>query len=206
MLPRMQLNISKGHPPVNDSAVADHAANERPTRRALLGAGVIGAALALAGNRPASAAAGLSDGDLTVAAFAIGLELTARDLYDTAIAAGANDEVWHVMREQHEAYAVRLAGISGISAETRNAAVFDALSGGFDTNDPAAAALELENTAAATHTDLLGVVENGEIVSAMASFVSLESRHATVLASLSGRGDDFDALFVNAATALSPEA
>ncbi len=191
---------------MNDSAVADQAATERPTRRALLGAGVIGAALALAGNRPATAATGLSDTDMRVAAFAIGLELTARDLYDTAIAAGADDDVWQVMREQHEAYAVLLSGISGISARSRDDATFDALSGGFDTSDPAAAAFELENVAAATHTELIGIVEDVDLVAAMASFVSLESRHATVLASLSGQGDDLDALFVNAATALSPGA
>jgi hypothetical protein len=40
----------------------------------------------------------------------------------------------------------------------------------------------------------------------MASFVAIESRHATVLASLSGRGDDFDALFVNPATASETDA
>ena len=205
MGPRMQSKMSKGPQPVNDSAVADHAAPDRPTRRALLGAGVIGAAFALAGNRPASAASGLSDTDSQAAAFAIGLELAARDLYEAAIAAGASGDVWPIMREQHEAYADRLAGITGISADSRNDEVFDSLSGAFDTSDPAEAAFELENTAAATHTALIGTVTDRELVAAMASFVSIESRHATVLASLSGQGDDFDALFVNAATALSPE-
>ncbi len=191
---------------MNDSALADQAATERPTRRALLGAGVIGAAFALADSRPASAAIGLSDADTKAAAFAMSFELAARDLYDTAIAAGADDPVWQVMREQHEAYAVLLAGITGISAKRRDEATFESLSGGFDTSDPAGAAFELENTAAATHTELVGMVEDDGIVAAMASFVSIESRHATVLAILSGQGDDFDALFVNAATGLSPEA
>lgn len=191
---------------MTDSAPADHAATERSSRRALLGAGVIGAALALTGSRPATAAAGLSDGDAAAAGFAIGLELTARDLYDSAIAAGADDLVWSVMREQHEAYAQRLAGITGISAADRNDAVYDQLADAFDTSSPAGAAFELENIAAATHTDLIGVVDDSAFASAMASFVSMESRHATVLAGLSGQGDDFDALFLNAATALSPEA
>ncbi len=188
-----------------DSAVADHAATERTTRRALFGAGVIGA-IASAGARPAGAASGLSDADTTAAAFAISLELSARDLYDTAIGAGADAELWQVMREQHEAYAVLLAGITGISAQSRNAGVFDSLSADFDTSEPAMAAFNLENAAAATHTELVGMVEDRDIVSAMASFVSMESRHATVLATLSGQSADFDALFVNAATALSPEA
>jgi len=191
---------------VIDSAVADHAATERTTRRALFGAGVIGTALALAGARPAGAASGLSDADLAVAGFAMSLELSARDLYDTAIDAGADTEVWQVMREQHEAYAYLLAGITGISAQSRDDAVFDSRSSAFDTSDPAMAAFELENVSAATHTELVGKVEDRDIVAAMASFVSMESRHATVLAALSGQGGDFDALFVNDATALSPEA
>lgn len=189
-----------------DSAVADHAATERTTRRALFGAGVIGAAIALAGARPAGAASGLSDADLAAAGFAISLELSARDLYDAAIAAGADDEVWRIMREQHESYAFLLSGITGISARSRNDGVFDSLSADFDTSDPTMAAFNLENATAATHTELVGMVEDDAIVAAMASFVSMESRHAAVLAALSGLGDDFDALFVNGATALSPEA
>lgn len=191
---------------MTDSALADHAASERPSRRALFGAGVIGAALALAGPRPASAASGLSDDDAALASFAIGLELTARDLYDSAIAAGATDSVWMIMREQHEAYAQQIAGISGIPANTRNDAVYDQLAADFDTSRPAPAAFDLENVAAATHTELVGTVADLGLAAAMASFVSMESRHATVLASLAGTGDDLDALFSNPATALSPEA
>jgi hypothetical protein len=202
----MHPMISKGHPPVTDPAVADHAAPDRPSRRALLGAGVIGAALAIAGSRSVSGAAGLSDSDEALVGFAISLELTARDLYDAAIGAGARGEVWTIMREQHESYAQRLAGISGVPADRRNDAVYDALEGGFDTSNPADAAFELENVAAATHVDLLGHIVDPEPAGAIASIVAMESRHATVLAGLAGNGDDLDALFLNNATALSPEA
>lgn len=190
---------------MTDSAPADHAATERTTRRALLGAGAIGAALALAGSRPASATSGLSDDDLALAGFAIALELTARDLYDVAVAAGAGGDVWPAMREQHEAAATRLSGITGLSANARDDATFDALESAFDASDPSASAFELENTAAATHTSLLGQVADAGIAAAMASIAAIESRHATVLASLSGQ-DDLDSLFLNTATALSPEA
>lgn len=166
----------------------------------------MGAALALAGSRSASATAGFTEGDLAAASFAISLELTARDLYDAAIASGADDPLWQLMREQHEAYAHRLAGITGMSARTRNGEVFEALRSGFETGDPTDAAYDLENTAAATHTNLIGDVDDHEIAAAMASFVSMQSRHAAVLALRAGRGDDFDALFLNAATPLSPEA
>lgn len=191
---------------MTDSAPADHTASDRSSRRALLGAGAIGAVLALAGSRPAGASAELSDDDLAISTFAIALELTARDLYEVAIEAGATDDVWTAMRKQHSAYAERLAGITGISANLRDDETFDSLESTFATSDPSAAAFELENIAAATHTELLGQVADVGIAAAMASFVAMESRHATVLAGLSGQGDDFDALFSNSATALSPEA
>ena len=191
---------------MTDSAVADQAASDRPSRRALLGAGVIGAALAVAGSRPASATTiGLSERDSALVGFAISLELTARDLYDAAIDAGAGGQVWNVMREQHESYAQRLAGIAGVSSDTRNDEVFDALVDSFQ-GATSAAAFELENVAAATHTELLGVVTDEKAAKAMAAIIAIESRHATVLAGLAGLGDDFDALFLNTATALSPEA
>jgi len=190
---------------VTDSATADHAAPQRSTRRALLGAGAIGAALALAGSRPAAAGtSGLSENDVALTEFAISLELTARDLYDVAIDAGAGVGIWSTMREQHGAYAQRLAGIAGISATLRDDATYDLLVQRFETSDPSAVAYELENVAAATHTELIGTIEDRNLAAAMASFVSMESRHALVMAALSGE-DDFDLLFSNTATPLSPE-
>lgn len=190
---------------MTDSAPADHDAPERSTRRALLGAGAIGAALALAGARPAAAgtSTGLSESDTRLTAFAISLELTARDLYDAAIEAGAGVDVWTTMRAQHAAYAERLAGISGIPATVRDEEIYDQLLDQFSSADPSEAAFQLEDIAAATHTDLIGQVDDVNIAAAMASFVSMESRHATVLAAMAGQ-DDFDVLFSNTATPLSP--
>jgi rubrerythrin len=168
---------------------------------------VIGAALALVASRPASATttSGLSDSDLANVDFAIALELTARDLYQAAIDAGATGEVWSVMATQHASAAQLLAGISGISADHRNDAVFDALVGGFTTTT-SASAFDLENVAAATHVELLSKVVDPQPAAAIASIAAIESRQANVLAGLAGRGDDFDALFLNTATPLSPEA
>ena len=192
--------------PVTDSAVADHADSDRPTRRALFGAGVIGAALAMAGSRSASAATnGLSESDAALVGFAISLELTARDLYDSAIEAGAEGQLWDVMREQHESYAQRLAGIAGVPTDQRNDEVFDALEGGFR-SATSAAAFDLENVAAATHTELLGEVTDVNAAKAIAAIIATESRHATVLADVAGMGDDLDALVLNTAAPLSPEA
>ncbi|HEY5663646.1 MAG TPA: ferritin-like domain-containing protein [Ilumatobacter sp.] len=143
--------------------------------------------------------------DIALADFAISLELTARDLYDAAIAAGASGVVWTVMREQHESYAQRLSGIVGSPADARNDAVYDALVDSFR-GPTSRAGFELENTAAATHVELIGAVGDRDLAAAMASIAAMESRHATVLADLAGIGDDLDALFLNNAAPLSPEA
>lgn len=185
---------------MTDSAVADHAASDRSSRRALLGAGVLGAALALTGSRAASAAAnpGLNDADKELAAFAIGLELTARDLYQAAVDAGADDEIWSVLREQHEAYGTRIAGLAGISADMRADEVYASLEDAFATSDPSEPAQQLENIAAATHVDLLGRIEDIGFAEIVAAIASMESRHSTVLGLMAGKsGDD---LFVNPAT------
>lgn len=185
---------------MTDPAVADHAATDRTSRRALLGLGALGAALAIAAPRTASALSspGLSDDDTELAAFAIGLELAARDLYDTAIAAGSDGEVWTAMREQHEAYATRIAGLAGLSASVRNGELFDSLEATFDAGDPIGPAQDLENVAAATHIALLGEIEEIGFAEIVASIASMESRHSTVLGLLAGEsGDD---LFINPAT------
>ena len=187
---------------MTDSAVADHAASDRSSRRALLGAGVVGAALALTGTRSVSAAGapGLSEDDKALATFAISLELTARDLYDAAIAAGASGDAWSTMREQHEAYATRLAGLAGIPANSRNDDVYGALEGEFATSSPVAAAQALENTAAATHLEMLNSVESGQMAAIVAGIAAMESRHSTVLGLIAG--ETGDALFTNPATPL----
>jgi hypothetical protein len=148
----------------------------------------------------------LSDADQALAAFAIGAELAARDLYQAVIDAGGESTAWTLLRNQHAAYADNLAGIAGTSADTRDDAVFDSLSADFGGDRPANAAFQLENTLAATHIELLASLTDVTLVNAAASIAMMESRHAAYLAQQSGRGDNFDALFVNDATALSPEA
>jgi hypothetical protein len=148
----------------------------------------------------------LSDADKQLAAFAIGVELAARDLYQAVIDAGGESTAWTLLRNQHAAYAERLAGIAGMSADTRDEAVYAARSADFGGDRPANAAFDLENVAAATHVELLASVVDTDVLDAVASVASMESRHAAYLAQQSGRGDDLDALFVNGATALTPEA
>jgi Asp/Glu/hydantoin racemase len=139
------------------------------------------------------------DADAQSAAEAIAIELAARDLYDAAIAAGASDPLWEALREQHESYAQRLAGLIGATAAGADADMFGELEGTFGVADPAAAAVELENTLVAGHVARLGEVSGTELVSALASIVAAESRHAVVTGRLAGETDP-EFLFVNPLT------
>ena len=97
-------------------------------RRTMLVAGLAGAVAAIAGASKVSAAENdFTAAELDILRFAQRLELTARDLYDAAIAAGATGAIWEAMSEQHEAYAQSIAGLTGLSADSRNDEVFDAL-------------------------------------------------------------------------------
>lgn len=164
------------------------------TRRALLGLGAVGAVLAA--SRTASAAPGPQDREL--AGFAIGAELAASELY-----VGRDGALWGVLSESHGAYAELLAGISGVPADGRDDSIFTAFASGFD-SDIEMAALELENTLAATHVELIGRMTDDELAGAMASILAIESRFAAVIATESG--GDLDAVLVNAASAAAPEA
>jgi hypothetical protein len=182
------------NPAAAETTPTDQVAS-RATRRAVLGLGAFGAAMAAA--RTASAAAGTDPS--AMAEFAMSAELAARDLYGLA-----DGDLWSLMASHHSAYAERIAGIAGLSARGRNDAIFDSMSDAFSADDPSEAALELENTLAATHTELLGLIETRRIVAAIASIATTESRHAATIAAIAGA--DLDTQLTNSAAALAPEA
>jgi hypothetical protein len=146
----------------------------------------------------------LSEDDRANAQFVIGVELAARDLYRAAIDAGATGTAWAILADQHSQYAQRVAGLTGISANAADSAVYEANLAAFQSDRPANAAFELENTLIATHTAVLGQIEGANAADVLASVVAMESHHAAYLAERSGRGDNFDALFTNSATPLAP--
>jgi hypothetical protein len=191
---------------------------EKPTRRRLLAAGFSGTALGLLGSRAVSASpdtttptsdegsvpaattttlppARPTEADIPLLQFAESFELTARDLYQAAIDAGALEETLPAMRDNHQAYASVLKGMLGTQgAETRDEAVYARYEGDFATSDV---------TAVATHTELLRELEGVDGAHLIASILVVEARQAAVLADLGGRGDDFDAMFENDAEPLS---
>ena len=181
-----------------DPELAEPATSRRAWLGAAGAAGLVGAAALLLSERPVGAAPSTptaSDTELLAAAQA--LELTAHDLYQLAIAAGVDDPtgVIGVMATNHRAYAEAIAGITGVSADSRNEAVYSSLESGFDTSDLeqfAAAGVELENAAVATHTELLGEYESAAAVNLAGSIIVVEARHATVLGDM--LGEDPEAL------------
>jgi hypothetical protein len=182
------------------------------SRRGLIGAlgavGLAGAA-ALSIARPASAApTSPTEGDKELLNAAMQLELTAEALYREAIDAGLSDvagELAAVFAENHVSYATKIAGAAGFSADTRNEEVFEQLQSTFATSDAEAfaeAAAGLENTAAATHSELLADYESVNARKLTASIIVVEARMATVLTDLGGLASNLDDLFEPDADAL----
>jgi hypothetical protein len=175
------------------------------SRRGLIGAlgavGLAGAA-ALSISRPAAAAPySPTEDDKVLLRQAMELELTAEALYREAIAAGLTDEAGElaaVFAENHVTYADKIAGAAGFSANTRNEDVFEQRQSAFATSDAdafAEAAVNLENTATATHTALLPEYVSIDARTLTASILVVEARMATVLADLGGLVSDLDDVF-----------
>lgn len=202
--------IPKGPSPVTHTAEGDAATSVISTRRGLLGASLAGTALSLFAVRSTSASTGerVSASDLAALLFAQSLELAARDLYQAAGAAGADDPLFGALADQHEAYAQGIAAFIGEPADTRNDGVYDELESAFAASDRTAvatAAYDLESAVVATHTELLGRLENVDAAKLVASMLAMEARHCAVLADVSGRGDDLNILLVNTADPILPE-
>ena len=148
--------------------------------------------------------------DVELLAFAQSFELTARDLYQSAIdggSVGAHAEVFTTIMENHEEYGNVIAGILGVDApQRRDDAIYEQFLAGFNARLPesvAQAGYDLESTAVATHTDLIGQLVGVDGATTLAALLVVESRHCTVLAHLAGKGDDMAALLENTADPLA---
>ncbi len=147
-----------------------------------------------------------TDADVALLAQVIGLELAGSELYRLKLDSTDGDlaVAVRVMAENHQAFAQAVAGSTGLSAETANASLVAASRSGFEGSDDEffAAAHAFEQTAAATHTALMGQYESDDAIALTASIALTEVRHATVLADLLGV-TDLDVLFGNDESALS---
>ena len=199
----------KGH-----SSVDPETAEPASSRRSLIGAiGAAGlaSAAALAIARPASAAPhDATTEDRALLEQAMNFELTARDLYRETLEAGISDdlvEVVETLSANHGAYAQAIAASIGASADGRNEELFAELSPEFATSDTeafATAGWNLENSAVATHTELLSQYESISAASLTGSILVVEARQATVLADIGGFSDDLEMLFDPQAEPFAP--
>ena len=197
---------SKGPSPVDPQPAAPTS-----SRRQLFGtlgaAGLAGAA-AVAVARPAAAAptttappTSPTAEDREVLALVMQVELTAAALYQVAIDAGLDADtadLANTFRANHTAYADKIAGRAGLSADTRNQELLDEFEDAFATSDAAAFATvanAMENTLAETHTGLLDGYASVDARILTASIAVVEARMATVLADVAGIADDLDDLF-----------
>jgi hypothetical protein len=200
----------------------DHAAPQRVGRRTLIGVGVGGAAVSLLPFLSGRAAAKTADGTTTTApprrptatdADLLGtaqqLELTARELYDTALGltgwSDAETAVVVTIREAHEAFAQSLSGLLGVGApRTADDALLHSLKGTFSGTPSTAlkAAHQLESALVATPLELLGQLQGTDGAALLASVITSEARHTTVVAELAALTDESDLLVDQEAASL----
>jgi Ferritin-like domain len=197
----------------------ERVSTETMGRRALLGVGIGGAAVSLLPLVTSkSAASSTSDDSTTTTAPAssttptttapprrptdsdIGglravqqIELTARALYDAAIAARDWSDteltVITTIREAHEAAAQALAGMLGVdSLNEKDQSLFASLANDFNGSIEVRlkAAYDLEAAIVVGHGAALGRLIGTDGATLMAAIQSAEARHGTVLADLAG--------------------
>ena len=176
-------------------------------------AGIAGLAAAMLVDHTALASAAGPDepnvptaSDMQLLTAVIGFELAASQLYGDALSNATDDlaVAVKVMSENHQAYAQAIAGATGVSAkDVADIGIVDQYSDAFNgsATDFFTAAHELEQTAVATHIDLLSRYDSADAIALTASIAVVEARHATVLADLL-EVDDFDTLFGDDQTAL----
>jgi hypothetical protein len=148
--------------------------------------------------------------DIPVLQYAESIELAARDLYTIAINAGLKNDVISVLQSNHRGYADVVRGMLGTnSVGVREAGLYTSFSDRFNLTDApsfAGPAYELESALVATHMESLRKLMGTDPARRIASILIVEARHCAVLADISGRSGDFDALFENTAQALTPPA
>lgn len=134
-------------------------------------------------------------GDLVIVEFARGLELAAEAAYgvavDTSLLDPETTELARTFGRQHHEHAMALNTLAGGDAEDvgdPNAAVVAALAPQIEAAPTAAAVLQVlfdvEQGAAATYAEALGVLESQATAGPAASILPIESQHAVAIGSL----------------------
>jgi hypothetical protein len=131
----------------------------------------------------------LSPSDTKLLAFAQTLELTTRDIYAVVLTRKSLSDDESALLEQfhshHVAYEQALNGLLSKNAANKRD---DVTYASFDAKLSEAqniwvALLEIENIMIASHTKAIETIESAKIAALIASIITVEARHAAILAS-----------------------
>ena len=131
----------------------------------------------------------LSSSDIKLLAFAHTLELTTRDTYAAAVARKSLSDDERALLEQfhanHVAYEQSLNGLLSKNAVTkRDDAIYAIFSAKLsEAQNIWLALLEIENIMIASHTKAIETIESAKVAALVASMITVEARHAAILAS-----------------------
>jgi hypothetical protein len=135
-------------------------------------------------------------GDVELLSFAQSIELAAAELYATALGSGSlgekTTEIVQTIHQAHVSYGQSLNALLGRKAPGQSlGSLVDGNSDAFGGSNAAflEAARQLENTAVATHTDLIADIEGTDGAQLIASVVLAEARFGLALADLAGETD-----------------
>lgn len=131
----------------------------------------------------------LSQTDTKLLAFAQTLELTTRDVYVNVVGRKSLGDDERALLEQfhahHVAYEQTLNGLlSKNAANKRDEVIYESFVAKLsEAQNIWSALLEIENTMIASHTKAIETIESAKVAALLASMITVEARHAAILAS-----------------------
>lgn len=131
----------------------------------------------------------LSQTDTKLLAFAQTLELTTRDVYVNVVGRKSLGDDERALLEQfhahHVAYEQTLNGLLSKNAATkRDEVIYESFVAKLsEAQNIWSALLEIENTMIASHTKAIETIESAKVAALLASMITVEARHAAILAS-----------------------
>ena len=131
----------------------------------------------------------LSPSDTKLLAFAQTLELTTRDIYAVVLTRKSLSDDESALLEQfhahHVAYEQTLNGLLSKNAlNKRDEAIYESFNAKLsEAQNIWVALLEIENIMIASHTKAIETIESAKVAALVASIITVEARHAAILAS-----------------------
>ena len=131
----------------------------------------------------------LSPSDTKLLAFAQTLELTTRDIYATVLTRKSLSDDESALLEQfhahHVAYEQTLNGLLSKNALNKpDEAIYESFKAKLsEAQNIWVALLEIENIMIASHTKAIETIESAKVAALVASIITVEARHAAILAS-----------------------